>query len=78
MRREVRLDADSIIDFMVGPVGIESKLRGGKMDIFRQLERYAAFPEIEALILVTNTAMGLPKEIGGKPTFYLSLGAGWL
>jgi hypothetical protein len=48
--------------------------RYGKRAIYRQLERYAAQPQIAALILVTGTAMGLPAAIGGKPVFIVSTG----
>ncbi|WP_253476441.1 hypothetical protein [Natronocella acetinitrilica] len=82
-RREVVLDAVSVIDFLVGDeceagVGIEVKLRAPRMAIYRQLERYAASPAIGGLLLVSNTAISLPGTIGGKPARVLSLGAGWL
>ncbi len=72
--REARLSAADRIDFLVGDVGIEAKARYGKRAIYRQLERYAAQPQIAALILVTGTAMGLPAAIGGKPVFIVSTG----
>lgn len=72
--REVRLSTADRIDFMVGSIGIEAKCRYPKRSIFRQLERYAARPEITALILITGTAMGLPAEICGKPVFIVSTG----
>lgn len=73
--REARLSAADRIDFLVGGVGIEAKARYAKRAIYRQLERYAAQPQIAALILVTGTAMGLPAEIGGKPVFIVSTGS---
>lgn len=72
--REVRLSAADRIDFMVGTIGIEAKVRYAKRAIYRQLERYAAHDGISALVLITGTAMGLPPSIGGKPVFYVSLG----
>lgn len=76
--REVRLDGKNRIDFLADRIGIEIKIKGGRMDIYRQLQRYAAFDGIGELILITNAAMGLPSEIGSKPIYYVSLGAGWL
>ena len=72
--REVRLGPADRIDFLAGGVGIEAKARYGKRAIYRQLERYAAQDAIEALILVTGTALGLPAEIGGKPVYIVSTG----
>lgn len=67
------------LDLMVeGGLAIECKLRGGRRNIYRQLQRYARHDEVQALLLVTNTAMGLPPEIDGKPVFYCGLGEAWL
>lgn len=77
--REVRLSAADIIDFMVGEVGIEVKLRGtSKTQIYRQLERYAQHAAVRELVLATNTSMGLPPLINGRPAHVLSLGRAWL
>ena len=76
--REFRLDAGSIIDFMVGDVGIEVKIKGSKLSIFRQVERYAGFDQIRQLLLVTNVPMGMPAEINGKPVFVFNLAKAWL
>lgn len=77
--REHRLADGDVIDFLVGDIGIEVKLRRtSKRDIYRQLGRYALHPTIGALILVTNTSMGLPRAIHGKPTYYVSLGRAWV
>jgi hypothetical protein len=72
--REHRLSPADRIDFLCGRVGIEAKARYNKRAIYRQLERYAAHDAIDALILVTGTAMGLPAEIGGKPVYIVSTG----
>lgn len=72
--REARLGPAERIDFLVGGVGIEAKVKCPKRSIFRQLERYAAHAQVSSLILVTNTAMGLPSEIAGKPLFFVSTG----
>ena len=76
--REYRLDAGSIIDFMVGGIGVEVKIKGSKLEIWRQLERYAEFDEIETLILVTNVPMGCPSVVKGKPIYVVNLAKAWL
>lgn len=77
--REVRLTAGNIVDFLVGGVAIEVKLRRWKKRaVFKQLERYAKCERVRALILATNLSMGLPPEIEGKPAYYVSLGRAWL
>ena len=88
--REYRLSAEDIPDFLIPCpraltqwVAIECKLkgRGGaprKIDIYRQLERYAQHPEVAAVILASNLSMGLPPEIGSTPVYAASLSKGWL
>lgn len=72
--REYRLGPRDRIDFMCGGVGIEAKTRNPRRNTFKQLKRYAEGDEIEALILITGTFMGLPEEINGKPLYMVSLG----
>lgn len=72
--REVRLAPGERIDFMVDDIGIEAKVKCGRRAIYRQLQRYAEKDRINALILITGTALGLPPTINGKPVFYVSLG----
>jgi LEA14-like dessication related protein len=78
--REKPLSPRDIPDFMVaGGIAIECKMRGArKMDVFKQLRRYAEHDEVKVLVLATNLSMGLPAEIGGKPSFFASLSRGWL
>lgn len=66
--------------FLPSGLAIEVKLKTqrSKMDVFRQLQRYAAHEEVRALLLITNLSMGLPSTIGGKPAYYAALGAAWL
>lgn len=81
VQRERRLGPGDIVDFFVPAAGVavEVKLkRNSGREILRQLERYAAHDAVQALVLVTNRAMGLPPEIKGKPTWYVSLGRAWL
>ncbi len=54
---------------LAGGIGIEVKVAGSPPEVGRQLRRYAAFPQIEALLLVTTRArhLRMPTEIAGKP-----------
>lgn len=76
---EYRLGPRDRVDFLVSPdLAVECKLRANRREIYRQLCRYADHDAVGALLLVTNTAMGLPPEINGKPAYYVSLGKAWL
>lgn len=80
--REYRLSERDIVDFMVVVgdcrIALELKARSQRKRIFRQLERYAQHENVNALVLLTGTAMSLPETIKGKPAYLSSLGAGWL
>lgn len=79
--REKRLSAKDVPDFIVaGGIVIECKMRNkaSKMEIYRQLVRYAAYPEVTAIILASNVTMGLPSAIEGKPLYAASLSRGWI
>lgn len=76
--REVILAPGDIVDFMVGAIAIEVKIKGSRRDILRQCQRYAGHARVEALVLATNVAMGFPPELNGKPTAVLNLGRAWL
>lgn len=78
--REKRLSPLDIPDFLIeSGIVVECKMRRArKMDIYRQLRRYATYPEVRALILASNLVMGLPPELNGKPVFAASLSRGWI
>lgn len=76
--REHNLGGGDIVDFMIGGVAVEVKIKGSRRAIFRQCERYASHESVEAILLVTNVAMGFPAELRGKPTAVLNLGRAWL
>lgn len=77
-KREFSLNDADIIDFMIGDIGLEVKLKCPKRQIYRQCVRYAEHEEIKTLLLMSATAMGLPTEILGKPVYALSLTKAWL
>ncbi|MDQ7981885.1 hypothetical protein QYH69_32195 [Paraburkholderia sp. SARCC-3016] len=76
--REVRLSDEDIVDFMIGRVAVEVKIKGAKAAIYRQLERYAEHERVASILLVTSRSMHLPALINGKPTLVASLSRGWL
>ncbi|MCS0497883.1 hypothetical protein NVS89_22590 [Ancylobacter sp. MQZ15Z-1] len=76
--REVTLGPGDIVDFMVGTVAVEVKIKGQRRAIYRQCERYAGHDSVSAILLVTNVAMGFPPSLKGKPTAVLNLGRAWL
>ncbi len=77
--REFHLNDKDIPDFFhkIGIV-IEVKIKGSKMEIYRQCERYCQSDKVTGLILCTKKPMGFPKEINGKPCYFISLSAAWL
>lgn len=75
---EVRLGARCRIDFLVEGIGIEVKR--GKVDkrsLRAQCERYLAFEEVEALLVVLDGAVMLPSTLQGKPVRVLGLNKLW-
>lgn len=77
-QREVQLGDGDIVDFMVGNIAIEMKLKGQRRAILDQLERYARHGDVHEIILLTARCMTLPAHIGGKPAAVGSLSQGWL
>lgn len=76
--REVRLGDGDIIDFMVGGIGIEAKIKGQRRRIYQQCLRYLRHERVQALILVTQLAVALPSAVGAKPCHVFNLGKAWL
>ena len=76
--RECRLSAADVVDFLVEGIALEVKISGGTLDIYRQLERYAAHDRVQSIILASNVATTMPEEIKGKPTHFVNLGRAWL
>jgi hypothetical protein len=76
--REVRLAPREKIDFMVGRIGVEVKIKGSFSSVARQLLRYA--PHVDALVLVTGRSQldRMPPTLGGKPVRVVALLGGIL
>lgn len=66
---QVELSPADVIDFMLGTVGVEVKVKGGVGDVVRQLHRYAQHDSVTELILVTSKAghVNMPATLNGKP-----------
>lgn len=77
--REVWLNDTDRIDFLVGDVGLELKLKGPVSSVTRQLMRYAQSNRVASLVLVT-TRFGhkaVPRELA-KKTVVVAVVGGWL
>ena len=74
-RREAPLGQAGTIDFLVGDVGVEVKIKGALAQVTRQLHRYAEEPSVRELLLVTGSARldRLPPALCGKPLGVLHL-----
>jgi hypothetical protein len=79
VRREHRLGPGDIPDFYItGGIVVEVKAgRASTGPTVRQLERYAAYESVSALILATSRSLDVPAEIGGKPVLVVDLGRAW-
>lgn len=76
--KEFYLDSNSIVDFFVNGIAIEIKIKGSAKSIYRQCERYCSFDNVNSFILVSSKAMGFPKEINGKPCYYINISNNFL
>ncbi len=75
-RREVRLSVADRVDVFVDGIAIEIKLAGSVTTVLGQLQRYAAYDAVSALVLVTTRARhrALPTGISGKPLTVVQVG----
>ena len=75
---EYKLGPRCRIDFRVGRVGIEVKKgRPASAELARQLGRYLASDELDAVIVVTQRVTRVPEHIHGKPVKLISLNRLW-
>ena len=75
---EYRLGPRCRIDFAVGRVGIEVKKgRPASSDLAKQLGRYLASDELDAVVVVTQRVTRVPESICGKPVYLISLNRLW-
>lgn len=73
--REVRLNERDRVDFLAGDVAIECKVDGSRIEVMRQLLRYAESPRVGSILLVTSRSrhLPIPTTLGGKPVSTLWL-----
>ena len=78
-KKEYRLAPRNRIDFLVeGGVGIEVKKgKPNRTNVARQLERYAAFGDINTIILVVERTVDIPARINGKRCILFGLNRLW-
>ena len=78
VEHEYRLGPRCRIDFCVGRVGIEVKKgRPSSSELTRQLRRYLESDALDAVIVVTQRVVSLPKTIWDKPVALISLNRLW-
>jgi hypothetical protein len=71
--REVEIGPSERVDLVVTSQGcrvaVEVKRAGSRRDVQRQLSRYAACPDVDAIVLATtvNGHRSIPRTINGKP-----------
>lgn len=68
--REHYLSPVAIVDILVdGCVAVECKIQGSPSEVLRQLRRYAVFPQVTGLVLLTakvSVSALVPTELCGK------------
>ncbi|MDR3052167.1 MAG: hypothetical protein LBU67_10690 [Oscillospiraceae bacterium] len=75
---EAKLAPRCRIDFLVGDVGVEVKCgKPGRAALLSQLARYAACPQVMALVLVVQRSVRLPPQVGGKPCHTVGMNRLW-
>lgn len=68
--REARLSPRDRIDFLVGSIGIEVKVKGTRSEIIRQLGRYARSERVQEIVLASTVRRVLyqvPSEVLAVP-----------
>ena len=78
IQHEAKLAPRCRIDFLADGIGVEVK-RGKpqKAALLKQCSRYLESDQLEALILVLDTSVSLPREINGKPLITFGLNKLW-
>lgn len=78
IQHEAKLAPRCRIDFLADGIGIEVK-RGKpqKSALIKQCGRYLENEQLEALILVLDASVSLPRELHGKPLITFGLNKLW-
>ena len=75
--KEYRLGEHDRPDFFLPSIGlvIEVKVKFRRAEVLRQLLRYAGYPEVKSLLLVTSRSChGVPDSLNSKPALVLNVG----
>lgn len=80
--REHRFGQGERVDFWFpAGVAVEVKVKRSATrvgPILRQLARYAAYPQVETLVLASGRSLVLPPRVEGKRLHAINLGRAWL
>lgn len=77
-KHEAKLGPHCRIDFLVGTVGVEvKKNKPETRALVKQLDRYAACPQVEELLVVAPRRVRLPQKIGRKKVTMMGLERLW-
>lgn len=74
---EVRLNSRDRIDYLIGTVGVEVKIKGTTDALRRQITRYADSPLVDELLVITTRPRHMDlhrKVLAGKPVTVLAIG----
>lgn len=77
-QREFVLSKKDRVDFMIGNVAVECKIKGPAMSVYRQIQRYATYDCVQAIVLFTAFHMDLPHFINDKMAIVIKPGKAWL
>ena len=77
--KEYQLGPRNRVDFLAGTgIVIEVKKgKPGKVQVVKQLERYASFDMVSGIVLVVEKNLDIPRKINGKPCVSLGLNKLW-
>lgn len=76
--RECKLGPRNRVDFFIDGIVIEvKKSKPNSRHVIEQLERYASFKQVTAIILVIEKNLDIPKTINGKPCVSFGLNKQW-
>ena len=79
--REVKLGPGCRVDFFVHAGGVAVEVKKGKPNraqLEAQVSRYAAFPDVQAVVMVVERSLfGYPEKVNGKPVHYVGLNRQW-
>lgn len=76
-KREHRLNEKDIPDFLIGDIAMEIKIKGRRIDIFKQCMRYSMHDEVKSVLLITNVMIGKPPLHNDKPFYILNISSAW-